>query len=405
MPELLDLDVLIVDCQTTGASPAQGSILELGWGIAKGNATTVRDLQAHWVALPPRHVVPFQIRRLTGFDEAEVKDALPPQDAWQRLRAAMKPAGPMPAAIHFAKFELAFLCDWASRFAPAEDFPLDAVCVHAIACRLYPDLPRRSLRALAGYLGHGLDPARRRSLAHVEATAFIWRKVAAELTVRGIRTWQELGAWLDSPAPANARSKKRRYPFPSARYRALPDLPGVYQMLRSNGDVLYIGKAASLRKRVTSHFTGGAKATERALEMLTQVNDIHITPTATALEAALLENERIKEMRPPYNVQLIADDPRIWFTDPSLDAASSQPDEIHRLGPLPSTFSVRALGAIAALALGATPSHRLRARAVEVAEWWAPDEATFAAGWGTFTARHALLPERTPDAGRARRAL
>jgi DNA polymerase III epsilon subunit-like protein/predicted GIY-YIG superfamily endonuclease len=364
-------------------------VLEIGWGIARANAAEVEQLQAHWVSLPAGHRVGAQVRRLTGFDEAEVAIALAPEDAWERLRATTDFAACMPAAIHFAKFELAFLCDWAARFEPGTNFPLDALCVHAIACRLYPDLPRRSLRALAGYLGHGLDPARR-CLGHVEATAHIWQKMVPELAARGIHAWQQLGDWLATPVPAAPRMRKRRYPLPSARYRSLPDEPGVYRLLRSNGDLLYIGKAASLRKRVASHFTSVFARKERALEMLTQVHDIQVTRTCTALEAALLENESIKELHPPYNVQLVPGDARTWFVDARLDTFANEPGVIHRRGPLPSTFSVRALGAIERLLAGEPATRSLRARAVQAPERWAPDEEVFAAGFATFIERHSL---------------
>jgi DNA polymerase III subunit epsilon len=387
--KLADLGVLLVDCQTTGASPAHGAVLEVGWGVARANVPDVEQLQAHWVTLPEGHFVDFQVRRLTGFDETRVTNALSPRDAWKRLRGTMNFADRIPAAIHFARFELAFLRDWASRFEPETNFPLDAVCVHAIACRLYPDLPRRSLRALAGYLGHGLDPARR-CLGHIEATAFIWRRLAAELAALGVLTWDQLGDWLIAPGPTGQRPRRRRYPLPSARYRALPDEPGVYRFLRSNGDVLYVGKAASLRKRVAGHFTAGCSTTERALEMLTQVHDIQVTLTRTPLEAALLENEDIKALCPPYNVQLVRADPRTWFSAPNFDTASTSPDETHRRGPLPSTFSVRALGAIHALVSGESATPSLRARAVGAAQRWAPDEAVFSAGFARFTGQHAL---------------
>jgi DNA polymerase-3 subunit epsilon len=385
--ELSELGVLIVDCQTTGATPALGAVLEIGWGIARASEPRVERLEAHWIALPERHFVGFQVRRLTGFDESEVTNALAPKEAWERLRATTEFAARMPAAIHFAKFELAFLRDWAAKFEPETSFPLDAVCVHAIACRLYPDLPRRSIRALAGFLGHGVDLARR-SAGHVEATAFIWHKLVAELASQGVTTWQALGEWLAAPKPPARR--KRRYPFPSARWRALPDEPGVYRFVRSNGDVLYVGKATSLRKRVAGHFTAGTSTTERALEMLTQVHDIVVTPTRTALEAALLEIEDIRALRPPYNVQLVGDDPRTWFTTKDLDAASTRPDDVHRRGPLPSTFAVRALGAIRAIASGEHPSRVLRARAVEAPERWAPDERVFTSGFAVLADRHRL---------------
>jgi DNA polymerase-3 subunit epsilon len=383
------LSVLIVDCQTTGASPALGAVLEIGWGVARAEGDGVADLQAHWVTLPAGTVVASPVRRLTGFDPVVVESAgtMDPPEVWQRLRASMSHAAPAPAAIHFARFELAFLRDWAARFEPETTFPLDAVCLHAVACRLYPDLPRRSIRALAGYLGHGVDLTRR-CLGHVEATAFIWRKLAGELAGRGIQTWDELRAWLETPAPARAR--KRRYPLPSARYRVLPDQPGVYRFLRCNGDLLYVGKAASLRKRVASHFTTRSAITERALEMLTQVHDVEVTPTCSALEAALLENEEIKGRNPPYNVQLVAGDPRTWFCTRACDAAAPAVDEVHRCGPLPSRFAVLALGAVRALLAGDSGTPTLRARAVGAALWWAPDEEVFEAGLAAFVARHGL---------------
>lgn len=389
MSQLSEIEVLIVDCQTTGASPALGAVLELGWSVAGAGGSDPQRSQAHWVQLPPGLFVGGVVRQLTGFRDADAAQALAPEQAWRRLRATVNGGTGIPTAIHYAKFELAFLRDWASRFDPAAEFPFDVVCVHAIACRLFPELPRRSLRALAGYLGHGVHLARR-SRSHVEATAFIWRKLVGELAGRGITTWAELRVWLEAPPGSGLRSARRRYPLPRERYRALPDQPGVYRFMRSNGDVLYVGKAASLRKRVTSHFTGMASATERALEMLTQVHDIDVTPTATALEAALREDDDIKALRPPYNVQLVPGDPRTWFTTADFHGASPRPDDTHTRGPLPSTFTVRALGAIQAIAAGQAATVSLRAQAVAVPPRWTPDEAVFAAGFAGFAERHGL---------------
>lgn len=258
---LSELTVLIVDCQTTGASPKQGAVLELGWCLSRGNDPSLEErAEAHWIALPDGERVSAQVRELTGFHEAVLIDALAPEEAWARLCACLPATTKLRAAIHFARFELSFLRDWSQRFQPQAAFPIDAVCVHAIACRLYPDLPRRNLRALAGFLGHGLH-LERRSLGHVRATAFIWRKLAAELASRGVQTWSKLAAWLATPSkPLTPR--KRTYPMPKERCRALPDQPGVYRLLRSNGDVLYVGKATSLRKRVSSHFSKQRGASE-----------------------------------------------------------------------------------------------------------------------------------------------
>jgi DNA polymerase III epsilon subunit-like protein len=383
---LNELPVLIVDCQTTGASPALGSVLELGWCVTQPGSAAEQAAEAHWITPPSGERISMVVRQLTGFDESVLTSSLPPEQAWQRLRALMSPAQPMPTAIHFARFELSFLRDWAQRFEPAAPFPLDAVCVHAIACRLYPNLPRRNLRALAGFLGHGLH-LERRSLGHVQATAFIWHKLVAELAERGITTWPALRHWLASPE-ANRAPRKRRYPLASARYRALPDQPGVYRFLRSNGDVLYVGKATSLKKRVSSHFTKQAGATERALEMLTQVSDIAFTATSTALEASLLETLTIKQLNPPYNVQLVLGERGVWFATHDLLHAAPEPDEGHRFGPLSSRYAVRALGAFTQLLAGEPPSDARRAAVVGAPLRWGPDPASFDEGLALFSERH-----------------
>jgi DNA polymerase III subunit epsilon len=389
LPEssLAELAVLIVDCQTTGATPTQGSVLELGWCVVCA-ADERREVapQAHWVTLPAGERVSAQVRQLTGFHEGVLETAITPEDAWQRLRAVTSPTETTPAAIHYARFELSFLRAWAERFEPTADFPFEAVCLHAIACRLFPDLPRRNLRALAGFLGHGLH-LERRSLGHVQATAFIWRRLVAELAARGITTWSGLEDWL-ARKERPALPRKRRYPLAAQSYRSLPDQPGVYRLLRSNGDVLYVGKAASLKKRVASHFTKQRGATERALEMLTQVGDIVFTTTSTALEAALLETETIKRLAPPYNVQLVQGERGVWFSAPGFWDASNEPSELYRFGPLASRYSSRALGALTKLLRAEARSASLRAASVGAPLRWAPDEGAFAAGWSMFVERH-----------------
>jgi DNA polymerase III epsilon subunit-like protein len=395
---LRELDVLIVDCQTTGSSPAFGHVLELAWGTARADGALLRAAESHFIALPPGAVVPPIVQKITGYDETHGAGTLTPAEAWARLRASSERAPCVPSAIHFARFELAFLRDWALRFEPEAPFPLDAVCLHAIASRLFPALPRQSLRALAGYLGHGLELTRR-SLHHVDATAFVWRRSCEELETRGVRSWEELGAWLAEPAPKRTREKKPRYPIASERYLTLPDEPGVYPFLRPNGDVIYGGKAASLSQRVPSHFRGRSSKLE-APEMLTQVSDIAITRTASALEAALLEHELIETLRPTYNVQLVTRDPRVWYATRDFDAAAHVADGPYVVGPLPSAHALGALGALGALAGGEPADTAKRAAAVGVSELWIPDADVFAAGWAELLARYP--EELSAAAGRER---
>jgi len=396
---LAALDVLVVDCQATGASPAFGHVLEMGWGVVRGDSGP-RGFEAHWIALPEGHTVPGQVRQLTGWQPAAAAEAMAGLEAWRRLRAAVAQAEPVPTAIHYARFELPFLREWSARFEPDAAFPLDAVCLHAIASRLYPELPRLSLRALAGHLGHSVA-LQRRALGHVAATAFVWQRLCGDLAVLGVETWEDLQGWLCQRGPIRARPKKPTYPIDSRRFRSLHDQPGVYRFLRRNGDLLYVGKATSLKKRVTSHFIGRSGKL-LAPEMLTQVSDIAVTETASALEAALLENETIKALNPPYNVQLTTGDRRVWYSSAAFEAAAATPSDEHVIGPLPSEYSLRPLGALSALLAGAPPELPVRAHAVGVSALWTPDESVFTAGWSELMARHAAATGPRDDPPRTR---
>jgi DNA polymerase III subunit epsilon len=392
MRPLAELDVLVVDCQATGASPAFGHVLELGWGVQRAGETVITGARAHWIALPDGHRVPSQVRKITGYDPAFAAGAMPDREAWRELRSAVAEANAIPTVIHYARFELAFLRDWAERFEPDGPFPLDAVCVHAVARRLYPDLPRQSIRALAGYLGYSLELARR-SLGHVEATAFVWQKVRSELLTRGVTTWEDLHAFLaERPArrPTGGPERKTRYPLEPERYRSLPDAPGVYRFLRSNGDVLYVGKAGSLKRRVGAHF-GRRAGTPLAPEMLTQVGDIQVTVVPSALEAALLENDTIKALRPPYNVQLTPRSIPVWYDTRDFDGAVTVPDDQHPVGPVSAELSLRPLGALITLVTGAGATAELRSQAVGVSALFTPDEGVFAAGFAKLVERHPEL--------------
>src|SRR5206468_12874231 len=126
-----------------------------------------------------------------------------------------------------------------------------------------------------------------------------------------------------------------------------PDRPGVYRMLRTSGDVLYVGKASSLHDRVNSYFRKQHGVHERMLEMLSQARAISFDMTPTPLEAALVEADEIKRHRPPYNVALTVDDRAIWLTSPDLSARSPHPSPGRPLGPFASTRALDQFDALA----------------------------------------------------------
>ncbi len=93
--------------------------------------------------------------------------------------------------------------------------------------------------------------------------------------------------------------------------RTLPARPGVYRMVDAEGAVLYIGKARSLKSRVTN-YTQVGRLSRRLQRMISQTRDMVIVTTNAESEALLLEAQLIKRYRPPYNV-LLRDDKSFPF--------------------------------------------------------------------------------------------
>jgi DNA polymerase-3 subunit epsilon len=368
---LSQLEVLVIDCQATAAVP-RGHLLEIAWARS---CTTVTHARAHLIALSRDEKIPPAVARITGISEPMMRDGVDPNLAWRELAddAARLTEQPAPTVIHFARFEQPFL-----RILAGGEPPLDIVCTHDIACRLFPELPRRSLRALAGYLGRGVG-ALRRSADHVEATSFLWQELVHRLEDRGVATWAALREWLATPVDSRKRPR-RVWPMPRETRLSLPKSPGIYRMLRTSGDVLYVGKASSLHDRVNSHFRKQHGMDERTLEMLSQARAISFEVTTTPLEAALLETDEIKRRRPPYNLALAINDRAIWFASPELSDRSPRPSPPCPLGPLVSVETLDQFGALARADRAALGSRR-----------WGPDAATFHGGFERLCATHPEL--------------
>jgi DNA polymerase-3 subunit epsilon len=368
---LSHLEVLVIDCQATAAAP-RGHLLEIGWAQVRN---TVTHPHTCLIALPDGEQIPPAVSRITGISEHMMRSAVDRQLACRALsdQAASLTQQPAPTIIHFARFEQPFL-----RTLGAGLVPLDVVCTRDIARRLLPNLPRCSLRALAGYFGRAVG-ALRRSADHVEATAFVWQELVRLLETKGVSTWSALHDWLAAPVEPT-RCRQRVWPMPRDVRLSLPHAPGIYRMLRTDGSVLYVGKAASLHHRVNSYFRKQHGVPERLLEMLSQARAISFDVTRSPLEAALLEPDEIKRHRPPYNVALTIRHRALWFASPDLSARSREPSPHCPLGPFASAetldqFVALAWGDCAALTSG--PS--------------GPDDGTFTAGYDRLRATHAEL--------------
>ncbi len=136
--------------------------------------------------------------------------------------------------------------------------------------------------------------------------------------------------------------------FDSAAFLGqLTTRPGIYQMQGAKGDVLYVGKAKNLKKRVESYFSGQPLPT-KTMMMVKQIVNIDVIVTHTESEALLLENNLIKEYKPKYNI-LLRDDKSFPYLFLSTEHAFPRLS-FHRgakrkkgryFGPYPSAGAVR----------------------------------------------------------------
>lgn len=355
---LKSLEFVFFDCQSTGASPGKGNVLEMAW--SKSSATREPEtLDAYLIKQPEGQSIPFMIQNLTGISDLDMEKAVDENFAYtqllQQFEKFEEPDSRI-ALVHYARFEQAFLRDINGRHAKSGlasagnlmiaeenvdfELPFKIICTYEIARRLFPNLPTRGINGIAGFFGAHM-PEIKRADCHVKATWAIWKGLAEELEKQGIVTLLQLDEWLNC-VPA-AKRTKIEYPLEKQKRSSLPNSPGVYRMLDRNGKILYVGKATSLKSRVNSYFRGKKGKDAKRLEMLTRVNDLKVTVCKTRLEAALLETDEIKFWNPPYNIALKTGRRQLIYYNRQLTLWQHEPDKEFCVGPFSSTYLLEPL--------------------------------------------------------------
>ena len=132
------------------------------------------------------------------------------------------------------------------------------------------------------------------------------------------------------------------------RLKAIPENPGVYQHLDEAGNVIYVGKARNLQRRVSSYFSHYEDKSAKIKMLVRHIYDIRVTVVATEVDALLLENNLIKRYQPRYNSMLKDDKsyPYLCITDeeyPRLLFTRNRQLKGQYFGPYPNQRILREL--------------------------------------------------------------
>jgi DNA polymerase III subunit epsilon len=282
--KLSEVTFVVVDLETTGGSPTDHAITEVGAVTYRGG----ERLSTFQTLVDPRQPIPPYVAHLTGIDDLSVAGA---PEIHHILPSFLEFARGAIFVGHNASFDFGFLN---ANLLRLDYEPLDGppICTARLARRVvWPDVPNVRLATLARYFRTRSTPVHR-ALADAEATAEVLDGLI-ELGGRlGISTLGDL---------REACTARGRPNFGKIRLAdPLPRSPGVYLFEDRSGKVLYVGKAVDLRARVRSYFYGDER--KKVQNLLDAVQRVHaiLTPEGEA-EALVLEARLIARHEPPFN--------------------------------------------------------------------------------------------------------
>ena len=287
-PTLRETTFVVVDLETTGGRPTgdrHDAITEIGAVKIRGGEV----LGEFATLVDPGRSIPPQIVALTGITSTMVYDA-PRIDAV--LPAFLEFSRGAVLVAHNAGFDIGFLRAAAERNHLAWPKP-PVLCTVRLARRVLTrdEAPSVRLSALAQLFGASTTPTHR-ALDDARATVDVLHALIARVGNQGVHTYTELRSYLPDVTPAQRSNRHLA--------RAMPRSPGVYLFRGPSGEVLYVGTAVDLRRRVSQYFNGADPRT-RMKEMASLATAVDHVVCAHDLEAGVRELRLLAAHAPPYN--------------------------------------------------------------------------------------------------------
>ncbi len=340
MLSIWDTKYLVIDTETTGAHAVNNRLIDIACVTSTGG-----ELVSQFNSLiNPHQFIPPFIVKMTGISNEMVYNAPECGDVLLKLKDILV----QPETV-FVAHNLQF--DWGFVRASFErcelEFPqIYRLCTLKLARRLLRKDIKKNVGSLAEYFGIKITN-RHRALGDALATA----KILNELLEIAE---DEHGAsdLLDIIALQNKPIKN--FVAPSATFKRLettldqlPECPGVYYFSDAKENVLYVGKAKSLKDRVGSYFQFGNVTSKKISSMLKKAHKLHWTTYDSELEALINESREIKHHSPEFNTldKVYRSYPFIKLTSyeqyPRIEITRKvEEDSAEYFGPFRSSYSV-----------------------------------------------------------------
>lgn len=266
----------IIDVETSGRT---NRITEIS--VFKYNGDTVVDEFTSLVN--PNCYIPDHITALTGIDNGTVANAPDFQDIAQQILDITEDA---IFVAHNVNFDYNVI---RNEFKSLNiEFNRKKLCTVRLSRKLLPGHKSYSLGKLCKDLNINVN-GRHRARGDAEATVILFQKLQAQEKSREV-----FSAFL------NKNSKEATLPpnLPKEIFNAIPNSIGIYYFKNKKGEIIYVGKAKDIKKRVLSHFYSKA---QKSLDMVRETADIDFELSGSELIALLMEDAAIKHHFPLYN--------------------------------------------------------------------------------------------------------
>lgn len=270
----------IVDIETTGSYAAANGITEISIRLYDGQEET----EHFHTLVDPGQPIPYFIQRMTGITDKMVANAPRFSAVASRIASLLK--GRIFIA-HNVNFDYSFV----KAHLNEEGYDLDCrkLCTVRLGRKIFPGLPSYSLGNLCPSLGITIRDQHRAG-GDTEATLALFR----------LMQQHDKEEHIEKSLQRNSKESFLPPNVPKEQFEALPYSPGVYYFHDRKGKIVYVGKAANIRYRVSSHFSNNSESRQKQ-NFMKHVYSISFKNCGTELMACILESTEIKRLWPRFN--------------------------------------------------------------------------------------------------------